>query len=302
MKMIAGAAVLACWKRSRTRLAPTPTIISTNSDADSEKNGHVRLAGHGAREQRLAGARRAGEQHALGDRAAEPPVAVGVAQEVDDLDELLLGLVDAGDVVERRALLGLLVALGLRAPDRAQRRRPAPLAARRKIQMKSAMIRIVGPKPSSRFASSERPSSIGRAFTTAFSSIRICSSESSANDGRSVLKSVSLFASLPLPIVTADLNSPWIVSPLDVISLTLPFSASARKVVYGTVMRDVRLSGRSDARNQFSASSPTMISTKRRPNGSCGRRDPFWSGFGWSFRAPSTRHSGGGPAAGGRSG
>ncbi len=39
MKMIAGAAVLACWKRSRTRLAPTPTIISTNSDADSEKKG-----------------------------------------------------------------------------------------------------------------------------------------------------------------------------------------------------------------------------------------------------------------------
>ena len=36
MKMIAGAVALACWKRSRTRLAPTPTIISTNSDADSE--------------------------------------------------------------------------------------------------------------------------------------------------------------------------------------------------------------------------------------------------------------------------
>ena len=39
MKMMAGAAVLACSKRSRTRLAPTPTIISMNSDADSEKNG-----------------------------------------------------------------------------------------------------------------------------------------------------------------------------------------------------------------------------------------------------------------------
>ena len=39
MKMIAGAVSLACWKRSRTRLAPTPTIISMNSEADAEKNG-----------------------------------------------------------------------------------------------------------------------------------------------------------------------------------------------------------------------------------------------------------------------
>ena len=39
MKMIAGASFLACSNRSRTRLAPTPTIISMNSDADIEKNG-----------------------------------------------------------------------------------------------------------------------------------------------------------------------------------------------------------------------------------------------------------------------
>ena len=34
MKMIAGAAALAWANRSRTRDAPTPTIISTNSEAD----------------------------------------------------------------------------------------------------------------------------------------------------------------------------------------------------------------------------------------------------------------------------
>ena len=39
MKMIAGAAFLAVSKRSRTRDAPTPTIISMNSDADRWKNG-----------------------------------------------------------------------------------------------------------------------------------------------------------------------------------------------------------------------------------------------------------------------
>ena len=39
MKMIDGAACLAWSNRSRTRLAPTPTIISTNSEAEMEKNG-----------------------------------------------------------------------------------------------------------------------------------------------------------------------------------------------------------------------------------------------------------------------
>jgi hypothetical protein len=37
-KTIAGAASLACLNRSRTRDAPTPTIASTNSDAEIEKN------------------------------------------------------------------------------------------------------------------------------------------------------------------------------------------------------------------------------------------------------------------------
>ena len=67
---------------------------------------HVGLAGDRAGQQRLAGARLAREQDALGDRRAERAVLVGVLEEVDDLDELVLGLVDAGDVVERRALLG----------------------------------------------------------------------------------------------------------------------------------------------------------------------------------------------------
>ena len=39
MKMIAGAASLACLNRSRTRLAPMPTIASMNSEAEMLKNG-----------------------------------------------------------------------------------------------------------------------------------------------------------------------------------------------------------------------------------------------------------------------
>ena len=38
MKTMAGALSFACLKRSRTRDAPIPTIASTNSEADSEKN------------------------------------------------------------------------------------------------------------------------------------------------------------------------------------------------------------------------------------------------------------------------
>ena len=38
-KMIDGAACLACSNRSRTRLAPTPTNISTKSEPEIEKNG-----------------------------------------------------------------------------------------------------------------------------------------------------------------------------------------------------------------------------------------------------------------------
>ena len=61
---------------------------------------HLGLAGDGAREQRLAGARRADHQHALGDLAAELLELAGILQEVDDLDDLLLGLIHAGHIGE----------------------------------------------------------------------------------------------------------------------------------------------------------------------------------------------------------
>ncbi len=39
MKIMAGACLDACWNRSRTRLAPTPTNISTKSEPEMKKNG-----------------------------------------------------------------------------------------------------------------------------------------------------------------------------------------------------------------------------------------------------------------------
>ena len=76
---------------------------------------HIRFARDGAREQRLAGARRADQQHALGDAAAEALEFLRVVQEVDDLLQIVLGLVDAGDVLERHAALPLGQQLGARS-------------------------------------------------------------------------------------------------------------------------------------------------------------------------------------------
>ena len=78
-----------------------------------EVEGHVGLAGHGPGEQRLAGPGRPGQQHPLGHHGPQPPVAVGVLEEVDDLGHLVLDLVDAGHVGEGGAPAGLgLVAAG----------------------------------------------------------------------------------------------------------------------------------------------------------------------------------------------
>ena len=76
---------------------------------------HAGLAGDGAGEQRLAGARRAVEQDALGDLGADGLELGGLLEELLDLAELLDGLVAAGDVVERRLrhVLGDQLGLGL---------------------------------------------------------------------------------------------------------------------------------------------------------------------------------------------
>ena len=68
--------------------------------AEAEER-HARLAGDGLGEQRLAGARRADQQHALGNAAAEHLVLFGRLEELDDFAELVDGFVDAGDVFER---------------------------------------------------------------------------------------------------------------------------------------------------------------------------------------------------------
>ena len=76
---------------------------------------HVGLARDRAGDQGLAGAGRADEQHAARNAAAEALEFLRIAQELDDLLQVLLGLVDAGHVVEGDAAmrLGQKLRLGL---------------------------------------------------------------------------------------------------------------------------------------------------------------------------------------------
>ncbi len=70
---------------------------------------HARLARDGLRHERLAGAGRADEQHALRQLAAEPRELLGVLEKLDDLDDLFLCFAQARHVVERDLVLFLRV-------------------------------------------------------------------------------------------------------------------------------------------------------------------------------------------------
>ena len=78
---------------------------------------HVGFAGHRAGDQGFAGAGRTDQQHAARNSSAEPLILAGVAQKFDDFLQILLGLVDAGDVLERHAAMRLRQHLGARLAE-----------------------------------------------------------------------------------------------------------------------------------------------------------------------------------------
>ena len=86
--------------------------------AGDREERHARLAGDGAREQRLAGARRPVQQHARRDARAERLELLRVLEEFLDLVQLLDGLVDAGDVAEGDLRRVGRQALGARLAER----------------------------------------------------------------------------------------------------------------------------------------------------------------------------------------
>ena len=90
---------------------------------------HARLSGHRPAQQRLARAGGTDQEHALGNPAAQPLELLGVLEELDDLLELALGVLEAGDFLERGPLLRLVVPLG-RALDEAAQDAAVKLVAR----------------------------------------------------------------------------------------------------------------------------------------------------------------------------
>src|SRR6516164_3111753 len=82
------------------------------------EEGRVRLARDRFREERLAGAGRADQEDALRDLPAELLELLGIPQELDDLSKLLLGLVDAGDILKGDLILLLRDAARSRLAER----------------------------------------------------------------------------------------------------------------------------------------------------------------------------------------
>ena len=107
MKMMQGAFFLACSNMSRTRVAPTPTNISTKSEPEMVKNGTLASPATARAISVLPVPGGPTSSTPRGMRAAEPLEFSGIAQEFDDLLQVLLGLVDAGDVLEGDAAVRL---------------------------------------------------------------------------------------------------------------------------------------------------------------------------------------------------
>src|SRR5690606_37855706 len=81
------------------------------------EEGYIGFAGNGAGEQRLAGSRRSDEEHPARDLAAQPLEFLRIAQELDDLLQILLCLIDAGNVLEGDASMRLRQQLRLRLAE-----------------------------------------------------------------------------------------------------------------------------------------------------------------------------------------
>ena len=81
------------------------------------EEGHIGFAGDRTGGQSLAGAWRPDQQHAARDASAQFLELLRVAQELDDLLQVLLGFVDARDVLERHPPLRFRQELGLRLAE-----------------------------------------------------------------------------------------------------------------------------------------------------------------------------------------
>jgi hypothetical protein len=122
------------------------------------EEGHAGFACDRAGEQRLTRARRADEQRAFRDLAAEALELGRVLQELDDLLQLFLGFIDAGDVIERDAAMRSVRRRARDLPKLIAPRVPPPCIWRIMKKTK-ATISTIGSSESSTEATLLRPTS-----------------------------------------------------------------------------------------------------------------------------------------------
>src|SRR5213594_230934 len=113
----AGGVLLPLHEEVAHARGPDPDEHLDEVRARDGEEGHARLAGDGPGEERLAGAGRADQEHALRDTSAQLGELLRVLQEGDDLLELLLGLVDPRHVVEGDLVRVLGEQLGTALPE-----------------------------------------------------------------------------------------------------------------------------------------------------------------------------------------
>ena len=100
MKIMQGADFLPCSNMSRTRLAPTPTNISTKSEPLMEKNGTSASPAMARASSVLPVPGGPTSSTPFGNAAAEFLKLLRVAQKLDQLLDFVLRFLDAGDVLE----------------------------------------------------------------------------------------------------------------------------------------------------------------------------------------------------------
>src|SRR5205814_6921972 len=105
MNMMDGAASRACLNRSRTRLAPTPTIISTNSLAPMLKNGTLASPATARASSVLPVPGAPMSSTPLGTTPPKARVLRRVFEKIDHLDEFRFGLFDPRHIGEGHAPL-----------------------------------------------------------------------------------------------------------------------------------------------------------------------------------------------------
>ena len=101
-----GAFCFACSNRSRTRLAPTPTNISTNSDAEMLKNGTPASPATARASSVLPVPGGPTSSTPLGECAPRERNFSGMLEELHDFGELFLRFVDSRHVVKSYGYLG----------------------------------------------------------------------------------------------------------------------------------------------------------------------------------------------------